>query len=204
VRSVAIGVALLALLVVPGARADGDPASDILFGDNVFLSLVSPQTNAKGKELERLTAAAAKESFVIKVAVVSSPTDLGAVPQLFGQAEKYAKFLRTELTWGGFKGTLVVVMNGKPGGVAVAGPGAAKARDQLSKVMIPPGATLDQLGGVAVRSVHYVAAANHVALPARQSSNSNQLRDRLIIAVSLLGFIALGLLGSRLIRRNRG
>ena len=47
--------ALLALLMAAPARADGDPASDILYGDNVFLSLVSPQVNAKGKVLEELT-----------------------------------------------------------------------------------------------------------------------------------------------------
>ena len=43
--------AVLALLVVVPARGDGDPASDILYGDNVFLSLVSPQVNAKGRAL---------------------------------------------------------------------------------------------------------------------------------------------------------
>ena len=49
-RALAVA-ALLAMLVVAPARADGDPASDILYGDNVFLSLVSPQVNAKGKAL---------------------------------------------------------------------------------------------------------------------------------------------------------
>jgi hypothetical protein len=203
VRRAAAIVALLALLVVPSARADGDPASDILFGDNVFLSLVSPQTNAQGKELERLTAAAAKEGFVLKVAIVKAPTDLGAIPQLYGHAGKYAKFLRTELTWGGFKGTLIVVMNGKPGGVAAAGPGAAPASTRLSKLTIPPGASLDRLADVAIRAVHIVAAANHVSLAAAPS-NGNQNRDRLIIGAVLLAFIALTVFGSRRIRRNRG
>ena len=61
-----------------------------------------PQTSEKGRELEALTASAADHGFVLKVAVVRSPTDLGSVPQLYGRAEKYAKFLRTELTWVGF------------------------------------------------------------------------------------------------------
>jgi hypothetical protein len=202
VRRAAALVALLALLVVPTARADGDPASDILFRDNVFLSLQSPQQTAKGKELVRLTAAAAKQGFVLKVAVVQAPTDLGAIPQLFGRASKYAKFLRMELTWGGFKGTLVVVMNGKPGGVAVVGPGAPLARNRLSKLTIPPKATLDQLADVAIRAVRIVTAANHVSLAEPRAQN-NQTRDRLIIGGGLLAVIALAVLASRLLRRRR-
>jgi hypothetical protein len=203
VKRSALVVVLLALLAVPAARADGDPASDVLFSDNVFLSLISPQTTAQGKELERLTAAAAHQHFVIKVAVIKSPTDLGAIPQLYGRAGKYAKFLRMELTWGGFKGTLVVVMNGDPGGVAAVGPGAAAAQRQLAKLTIPTDASLDQLGEVAIRAVQVVAAANHVSL-ASASSNSNQARDRLIIGAALLAFVALAFFASRFLRRNRG
>ena len=203
-RRAAIVAALLALLVAPAARADGDPASDILYGDNVFLSLESPQTSAKGRELERLTAAAAKQGLVLKVAVVRSPTDLGAIPQLYGRAGEYARFLRQELTWGGFKGTLIVVMKGSPGGVAAAGPAAAAARARLSRLKIPPNATLDQLASVAIKTVHAVAAAKHVRLAPPPAASSTQTRDRLIIGACLLAFIALALFASRWIRRHRG
>jgi hypothetical protein len=202
-RRAAIVVALLALLVAPAARADGDPASDILFGVNVFLSLQSPQTTAKGRELERLTAEAANHGLVLKVAVVQSPTDLGAIPQLYGNAGKYAKFLRTELTWGGFKGTLIVVMKGTPGGVSAAGPAAALAQARLGRLKIPPDGTLDQLAGVAIRAVHIVAAASHVPL-APASSQGSPTRDRLIIGAGLLAFIALTFFASRRLRRKRG
>jgi hypothetical protein len=203
-RQAAIVAALLALLVAPAARADGDPASDILYGVNVFLSLVSPQTSAKGRELERLTAESANQGLILKVAVIQSPNDLGAIPQLYGNAGKYARFLRTELTWGGFKGTLIVVMKGLPGGAAATGPAAAVARARLSRLKIPPGATLDQLASVAIRAVHVVAAANHISLAPPPPSNSTQTRDRLIIGAGLLAFIALALFASRLIRRHRG
>jgi hypothetical protein len=204
VRGTAIVAALLALLVAPAARADGDPASDILYGDNVFLSLESPQASAKGRGLESLTAAAAKQGLILKVAVIKSPTDLGAIPQLYGNAGKYARFLRTELTWGGFKGTLIVVMDGSPGGVAAAGPAAAAARTRLTRLKLPPNANLDQLAVVAIQAVQRVAAAQHFTLAPPPASNSTQTRDRLIIGVCLLAFIALALFASRRIRRKRG
>jgi hypothetical protein len=203
VKRAALLAALLSLLAVPAARADGDPASDVLYTHNVFFSLQFSETNANGRELERLTAAAAEQGFVIKVAIVKSPTDLGAIPQLYGRPAKYAKFLRMELTWGGFKGTLIVVMNGDPGGVAAAGPAAAAARVQLSTLTIPPNASLDQLAAVAIRAVHIVAAANHVSL-ASANSNNNQTRDRLIIGAGLLAFTVLVFFSSRWLRRNRG
>jgi hypothetical protein len=196
--TVIVIVAALAVLVVPPARADGDPASDILFGDNVFLSLTSPQANPKGRELERLTTAAAKSGLILKVAVITAPTDLGAIPQLYGHPAKYAKFLRMELTWGGFKGTLIVVMKG---GVAAVGPRAAAARGQLSKLNVPPHADLNQLADIAIRAVHVVAAANHASLA--QAPN-NQTRDRVIIGAGLLAFIAVVFFASRRVRRNRG
>ena len=202
-KRAALVAALLALLVTPVAHADGDPASDLLFQDNVFLSLESPQASAKGRELERLTAATANHGLVVKVAVIKSRTDLGAIPQLYGNAGKYARFLRTELTWGGFKGTLIVVMNGSPGGVAAAGPAAAAARARLSKLKIPPDATLDQLADVAILAVQDVAAASHVSVASPPSSSGTQNRDRLIIGASLLAFIGLALAASRRIRKYR-
>jgi hypothetical protein len=196
-----VAALLLALLAVPAAHADGDPASDILINSNVFLALESPQTSENGRELESLTAAAVEHGFVLKVAVVRSPSDLGAVPQLYGRAEKYAKFLRTELTWVGFKGTLIVVMNGMPGGVAVVGPGAPAAKDRVSKLSVPPRATLDQLADVAIQAVHIVAAANHVSVAVPPS---NDKRDRLILGGALLAFGALAFGAAWRARGNRG
>ena len=207
-RALAVA-ALLAMLVVAPARADGDPASDILYGDNVFLSLVSPQVNAKGKTLEQLTAAAAHRGLPLKVAVVQAPTDLGAVPQLFGKAKWYVKFLRAEITFGRWKGTLIVVMNGKPGGVAVAGPAARQAEPRIRRLKIPPHASLDQLGDVTIAAVRAVAKSRHVSLPAVQERSSSHgsgglVLDAIVVAAAALIAAALVVLTLRKPRRKRG
>lgn len=199
--------ALFAMLVAAPARADGDPASDILYGDNVFLSLVSPDVNAKGKVLEQLTAAAARRGLPLKVAVVQSRTDLGAVPQLFGKAKWYVKFLRAEITYGRWKGTLIVVMNGKPGGVAVAGPAARQASARVGRLSIPPHASLDQLGDVAIAAVRAVAKSQ-IRLPAvheRSSSHSGRglALDAIVVAAATLIAAALVVLTLRKPRRKR-
>ena len=208
-RRVLAAAALLALLAVAPARADGDPASDILYGDNVFLSLVSPQVNAKGKALETLTAAAAARGLPLKVAVIQTPTDLGAIPQLFGKAAEYVKFLRTEITYGKWQGTLVVVMNGKPGGVAVAGPAARNSSARVARLSIPPGASLDQLGDVAIAAVRAVAASRGVPLPNAQEHSSrnggrNLLIDALVLVAAVAGAAALIVLTLRRPRKKRG
>jgi hypothetical protein len=210
VRRAFAGAALLALLIAAPARADGDPASDILYGDNVFLSLVSPQVNAKGKVLEELTVAAAQRGLPLKVAVVQAPTDLGVVPQLFGHAAEYAKFLRSEITLGSWKGTLIVVMNGEPGGVAVAGPAARQASARVALLSVPANASLDQLGDVAIAAVHAVAASRRVRLPAVQVRSSSHgggeglLLDGIVVGAAVLIAAGLVVLALRRPRRNRG
>ncbi len=83
-RLAALGAALAAgvLLTPAGALADGDPASDVLLGQNVFYPYKTPSVPASlMKSLNGATAAAAKAHFPIKVALISGPLDLGVVPR---------------------------------------------------------------------------------------------------------------------------
>ena len=109
----ALAVALVAVAFGVGpARADGDPASDILLVDNVFLTYsvdVSPEAKTS---LEQAVAKANHTGFRIKVAVVADPADLGAVPSLFGKPQIYAKFLGTEISFQYTNRLLVVMPNG--------------------------------------------------------------------------------------------
>ena len=117
-------LALLAVLAVAavanGRRADGDPASDVLYFQDVFLPYAKPSADA-AKQLDSAVAAANKSGFRIKVAVIQAEQDLGSVPSLFNRQDLYARFLGAELKLF-YTQRLLVVMpagfgvydNGKP------------------------------------------------------------------------------------------
>jgi hypothetical protein len=109
--ALALALATVAFGVAP-ARADGDPASDILLIDNVFLTY-SVDVSATAKiALEQTVAKLNRTGFRVKVAVIADPADLGAVPSLFGKPQIYAKFLGTEIAFQYTNRLLVVMPNG--------------------------------------------------------------------------------------------
>ena len=128
----AVVVLSLMALAPAAALADGDPASDVLLGENVFYPY-SPHVSASAqKSLNALTAAAAKRAGLpIKVALIASPVDLGVIPDLFGKPQKYAEFLDQEISFRR-KQPLLVVM---PAGYGTQGlsPKAASAIAALPK-----------------------------------------------------------------------
>jgi hypothetical protein len=92
------------------ARADGDPASDVLYFQDVFLPYPAPS----GSAADALRSNVAKANgrgpiFHVKVAVIATPQDLGSVPSLFDRPHDYASFLGQELG-GVYTGYLLVVM----------------------------------------------------------------------------------------------
>jgi hypothetical protein len=113
---VAAAVATLALapvLVLPApAVADGDPASDVLLIDNVFYPYAPAVSPALTAALNTTVARAHAAGFPIKVALIESPIDLGAIPQLFGKPEEYAKYLDVEISYNSIAKLLVVMPQG--------------------------------------------------------------------------------------------
>jgi hypothetical protein len=106
--------ASLALLLVacswlPGtASGNGDPASDVLLSENVYLPYAAPSTPT-AKALQRAVEAAYARHFRLKVAVIADQIDLGTVPSLYGKPSQYARFLGTELQ-SLYVGPLLIVM----------------------------------------------------------------------------------------------
>jgi hypothetical protein len=173
----AVGVACLLLPAV--ARADGDPASDVLLYEKWYLPYRAPSAAAKS-DLTAVVAAANRAGYPIRVAVIQSPTDLGSIPQLFGKPQTYASFLAQELAFGYRKRVLVVMPAGfgfSPGLVkatgaqADSGTGYAPVPDVremklVAKLAKPPGAASDQLVAAAEKTVRALAKADGHTLPA--------------------------------------
>lgn len=113
----AIGISI-SMLAAAAARADGDPASDMLVAENVFYPYTPTVTAAIQKQLNAETAEASRAHFPIKVALIPTPEELGAVPNLFGHPQSYADFLDQEISFVGQKQKVLVVM---PSGYGVQG-----------------------------------------------------------------------------------
>jgi hypothetical protein len=100
-------------LSAPGARADGDPASDVLLAQDVFYPYQPKVGSSLEAALEKtLRAAARADGLHLKVAIIGSPEELGLVPKLFGRPQEYAEFLDREISFNQPQQLLVVMPNG--------------------------------------------------------------------------------------------
>jgi hypothetical protein len=91
-----------------GARADGDPASDILFAQDVYVPYPYPSASLV-TALNTAVAGANKGGMKLKVGVLAGVADMGTARSLFGRPADYAKFLGLELSYN-YDGLLLVVM----------------------------------------------------------------------------------------------
>ena len=199
--------AALASVVAATACADGDPASDVLLSDNVFLSYNSPYGSKEGRALEALTKEAKQQGFPIRVAVITQIADLGSVGGLYGKAQRYADFLASEIRFV-YRGTLVVAMNGKPGGFGVHGPGATPAaRRALERMKLPSSSlTAAELARLAAVAMQRVAAASghHLSAPAGATKTKTSSRLLRLFLIAALALAALGAGATLLARWLRG
>ncbi len=147
------------------ARADGDPASDVLATQLLYLPQDADVPAAEQAQLGVLLQTAARDGYQIRVALIASRADLGSVTELWGQPQNYAQFLGQELSLA-YKGPLLVVM---PDGFGLyrLGGGPVAGRAALAGLSAPGGA-LGTAGLAAIR--HLAAAAGHpLPLPGAQS-----------------------------------
>ncbi len=133
-------VALVVVLFLASAVtgfADGDPPSDYLLGQQVYLPL-NPPSAASGQELKAVVAAANNDGYTIRVAVIQAPQDLGSIPQLLGKPRTYAKFLGAEIAFA-YKGRLLTVMSNGFGISQNGGKRVPNGYQQLRAVPAPGG-----------------------------------------------------------------
>jgi hypothetical protein len=93
----------------PAARADGDPASDVLIYQNLFVATDANMPTGQQVELGNLLTSAANSGFPVRVAIIAQPDDLGAITALWDRPTAYASFLGIELSLA-YTGRLLVVM----------------------------------------------------------------------------------------------
>jgi hypothetical protein len=136
VRSGSAGVLVLLALVLAGtARADADPASDVLYMRRVFLPFDTKIAPALVQRLADVTQAAEEAGGPVRVALIASPKDLGGIPALFGKPTAYARFLGAELQFV-YLGQLLVVM---PQGAALSQAGRLVANAAVVRAVIGSG-----------------------------------------------------------------
>jgi hypothetical protein len=199
-RSLALAFVAFAVSVSV-ALADGDPASDYLISQQVFLPFQTKVSTSAANELTGLLADSKQKGFPLKVAVIADRYDLGSVPSLFGKPQQYASFLGQE-DYYFFKAELLVVM---PGGYGLYKYRGLPAADKAAvKSLAPPGsASGDVLVAAATHAVRVLAAHHGVMLAVAPSgSSSSRTRDRIEIVAGVVGLCVLAI-GVRLLVRRR-
>ena len=167
----------LTIVAVPGAaRADGDPASDVLASQNAFVPWDAGATAGEQARLEGVLAAAARLGYQIRVALIASPSDLGSVTAMWRQPQNYADYLGQELSLAVHSRVLVVMPNGfglsSAGGqrrselAALAGSGPAGSSTRLATIAVTAVRNLAAASGHAVPAAALVSAANVAWSPA--------------------------------------
>lgn len=179
-----------------GARADGDPASDVLAIQKLFLPADAAIPVSQQTELAGLVQEAGRAGLALRVAIIASPTDLGSITALWRQPENYARFLGQEIALV-FRGTLLVVM---PNGYGTYRFASGFTDNGPSVAGLPvPGA---RLGSAAISAVEQLGReAGHPLAPvSATASGSGGGTSVLPIIVFVLGgavIIAAGILSLR-------
>jgi hypothetical protein len=198
-RAAVLAVVLTSFLLPASARANGDPASDFLLAQNVFLPFNAKVDAAAAKRLNDMLASADKAGFKIKTAVILGPGDLGTAFSLIRKPQRYAEFLGLELSFVYRQRLLVVMPNGF--GYSVKGNPDPKAA-RILETIPPPGADVTKEVQAATLAVRRLAAAEGHRLVV-SSGGGSQARDRLTIAAAATLAIA-AFAGFVLYRRRRG
>ena len=172
---------------MPVARADGDPASDYLITRQTFLPFTAKIPEAQVEGLNGIVKDANEKGYKVRVAIISKPFDLGAVPSLFRKPKTYARFLGQELAFV-YKNRLLIVMpNGygvARGGKAAAGRAASRRRAAAARRRRPCArGRRDASGAPARRELRREAVA--------PKSSDSTTDDRLIIAGAAAGLLLL-------------
>jgi hypothetical protein len=199
VRRIALVALAAALVAVPAAQANGDPASDVLITQQVFIPFEAPISSSAKDELIKTVAAANERGYKIRVAVIAFTGDLGTAVSLWRHPQSYSKFLGSELAFV-YRNRLLISM---PSGFGFYHGRKPVLKEKAVLAKIPPGKTPTALTESTTEAVRALAAADGVVLP-KVSTGSNAWRDRAIIAGVGLVVLLVLFVPARWLRRGRG
>jgi hypothetical protein len=207
-RLLALSVALAALAVLPaGALADGDPASDVLISSTLYTPVAQKISPPVLQQLQRTIEQANAGGFQVRVALILDRTDLGAVPQLYGNPTSYVRLLSAELFYV-WKGAVIAV---QPGGIGVANiKPLAPAQAAANTIKVAKPATADALAQAATTAIRKIAPMERSSItftsdgstPASTSSSSSSTTTKILGGVLIVVLVLL-FIGQLVVRRRR-
>ena len=197
-RRVLLATVAVALLAVPAALANGDPASDELITGQVYIGLEVPLSNAERDELTKTVADANDRGYKIRVALIAFTGDLGTAVSLWKHPQSYSKFLGSELAFA-YANRLLIAM---PSGFGFYNGRKPTVKEQRVLRRIRPGQTPAALARSTSQAVRALAASEGVTVPA-YSKKSTAWRDRAIIAVAGVLILLIIFVPARWLRRAR-
>jgi hypothetical protein len=153
--AVALAIAGTLTWSAVSARADGDPASDVLATELLFLPQDAGVPPAQQLQLGALLQSAGRSGFPIRVALIASPSDLGSITAVWRAPAEYADFLGEELSLT-YRGLLLVIM---PNGFGLYDHGGSVSHYRAAVAGVglhPSGAGL---GDTALTAIQRLAAA---------------------------------------------
>lgn len=189
------------------ARADGDPASDVLYTQWVFTPFGAGIPKEVSRRLDDVVQRARADGYPIKVAIIGSPPDLGTAYVLWRKPQPYARFLGQELVFL-YKQRLLVVM---PNGYGIYWYQHDTTAERRTLAALPPASsasTVDLVDRGVTAVARLASSAGHpVPVPPRvgvsePSGGGSRLMDRVIIGVAAAAFIVLVILVPTLLRRR--
>lgn len=153
--------ALAGTIAVTPAHADGDPASDVLATQALFLPWDANVPAPRQERLSELLASAEHSGYPIRVALIASRSDLGSIGALWNRPQGYAEFLEQELSLL-YHGPLLVVM---PDGFGVDRTGLPQSTIASALGGIPVPHSGAQLAEITLTAVRRLAGAAGHPLP---------------------------------------
>ncbi|MEA2155906.1 MAG: hypothetical protein QOE11_2046 [Solirubrobacteraceae bacterium] len=194
-----LAVLALACACAPAAQADGDPASDTLYFQDVFYPYQPAVSPVVRDQLRALLRRVRGDGLRVKVAIIASRTDLGTQAKRFDKPKSYAELLGVELEVGSVHDYVLVSMPRGLGTYRYDERGLPVLRRSIAAIRGPGVADPDALARTAGKGLVAMAAATGHPVPEalaapftdRAKAKSHTGRDLVLALLGMLWLAAI-------------